>query len=559
MRSTYLFQRKILVLFSIFILGLSNISAQEKPNREVVYTRPAKVRHYLGGWLYTGYSAMFHNIPQTDVCGGIGAGIGGGYQLRANKFMFNTGIEFAFINSVTKIDNLTGETVVNAINSNRADGTPINTVMVRYGYRKYNDSQRAGIINVPIMAGMRLGGKYNYYFLAGTKVGLPVFGFNSSKGKVNMEVYDKIETSTPVLIANYDNRTIKGNTNTSNLDNINVMASAEFGLELNQWLDKTEKVKKKAKNRREKGSKMGRRQQFVRETPRMRAALFVDYGLTNINKNENSGGQLSSVPTHFSLANMGKEVTFENHNLLTTNSAFDNGKVKRVNPFIVGVKGSVFFDVTKPKRRSYPPAPVLPPAPRVISGKLIDVETKKEVKEAQLIITDTLNKALYIKNLKGQGTFDTKLRREGHYKVFVMAPNYYKHKQQVYNVGDTLMVYLKPVKKGETFVLKNIYFNTDDTTLTAESNKELDKQALFLKENRNINIIIVGHTDSQGSDVYNMKLSEERALSVKKALIDRGISPERLKSEGRGKTQPIASNETEEGRAENRRIEIEIQ
>ncbi len=558
MKSTYLFQRKVLVLFSLFILGLSNISAQEKTNREMVYTKPAKVRHYLGGWLYTGYSAMFHSIPQTDVCGGIGAGIGGGYQLRANKFLFNTGIEFAFINSVTKVNNLMGETVVNATNSNGSDGTPINTVMVKYDYRKYNDNQRVGIINVPLMAGMRLGGKYNYYFLAGTKVGLPVFGFNSSKGKVDMEVYDKIETSTPVLLANYDNRTIKGNTSYSAFGNINIMASAEIGLELNQWLDKTEKEKKKVKNRREKG-KMGRRQQFVRETPRMRAALFVDYGLTNINKNQNSGGQSSSVPTLFSSANMGNEVTFENHNLLTTNSAFDNGKSKRVNPFIVGVKGAVFFDVTKPKRKSYPPAPVLPPAPRVISGKLIDIETKKEVKEAQLIITDTLNKALYIKNLKGQGTFDTKLRREGHYKVFVMAPNYYKHKQQVHNVGDTLMVYLKPIKKSESFVIKNIYFNTNDTSLTIESNKELDKQALFLKENRNINAIIVGHTDSQGSDTYNKKLSEGRAIAVMNALIERGVAPERLKAEGRGETQPIATNETEEGRAENRRIEIEIQ
>ena len=120
------------------------------------------------------------------------------------------------------------------------------------------------------------------------------------------------------------------------------------------------------------------------------------------------------------------------------------------------------------------------------------------------------------------------------------------------------MVYMQPIKTGTSFVVKNIYFNTNDTSLTAESNKELDKQAKFLKENLNVNITIVGHTDSRGSDEYNLKLSEGRAVSVMRALIDRGIAPERLKAEGRGETQPVASNETEEGRAENRRIEIEV-
>ena len=121
------------------------------------------------------------------------------------------------------------------------------------------------------------------------------------------------------------------------------------------------------------------------------------------------------------------------------------------------------------------------------------------------------------------------------------------------------MIYIQPIKKGETFVIKNIYFDFDKTTLTPESNVELDKQAEFLRENPDINILITGHTDSKGSDSYNMKLSEGRAIAVMNALIERGIAPERLKAEGRGETQPVATNDTEEGRAENRRIEIEIQ
>jgi len=71
-------------------------------------------------------------------------------------------------------------------------------------------------------------------------------------------------------------------------------------------------------------------------------------------------------------------------------------------------------------------------------------------------------------------------------------------------------------------------------------------------------VIVVGHTDSMGSDNYNQRLSERRAEAVKRYLVGRGIAAERIRSEGRGSTQPIASNATAEGRAQNRRVEIEI-
>jgi len=71
-------------------------------------------------------------------------------------------------------------------------------------------------------------------------------------------------------------------------------------------------------------------------------------------------------------------------------------------------------------------------------------------------------------------------------------------------------------------------------------------------------VIAVGHTDARGSDSYNQRLSERRAEAVKAYMLNQGIPAERVRTEGRGETQPVASNDTDEGRAKNRRVEVTV-
>jgi outer membrane protein OmpA-like peptidoglycan-associated protein len=73
-----------------------------------------------------------------------------------------------------------------------------------------------------------------------------------------------------------------------------------------------------------------------------------------------------------------------------------------------------------------------------------------------------------------------------------------------------------------------------------------------------VSIKVIGHTDSVGSDEYNQALSERRASSVAAYLLSQGIAPSKLTSEGKGESQPLADNETDEGRAKNRRVELHI-
>lgn len=117
---------------------------------------------------------------------------------------------------------------------------------------------------------------------------------------------------------------------------------------------------------------------------------------------------------------------------------------------------------------------------------------------------------------------------------------------------------LQPIGAGKTIVLKNIFFDTDSYKLMPESKTELDKLARFLSLNKTIKVEISGHTDNTGSQQYNQSLSEKRAQSVVDYLVKAGTNPAQLTAKGYGLLKPIDSNETEEGRANNRRTELTI-
>ncbi|NQV03656.1 MAG: OmpA family protein, partial [Bacteroidia bacterium] len=117
---------------------------------------------------------------------------------------------------------------------------------------------------------------------------------------------------------------------------------------------------------------------------------------------------------------------------------------------------------------------------------------------------------------------------------------------------------LQPIKVGETVVLKNIFFDTDKYDLKPISYIELEKLLQLLKTNPSIKIEISGHTDIRGSEEHNLELSKNRAKAVLEFLVNNGISYDRLTYDGYGFSMPIDTNETEEGRANNRRTEFRI-
>jgi outer membrane protein OmpA-like peptidoglycan-associated protein len=119
-------------------------------------------------------------------------------------------------------------------------------------------------------------------------------------------------------------------------------------------------------------------------------------------------------------------------------------------------------------------------------------------------------------------------------------------------------LYLQPIEVGLTVRLKNIYFDFNKTTLKQESFVELDKVVNFLDQNKTVEIEIAGHTDSKGTDEYNLNLSQGRSQAVVDYLVSQGIDRQRLTAQGYGESKPIDTNDTDEGRANNRRVEFTV-
>ncbi|MGL6246994.1 OmpA family protein [Pseudomonas sp.] len=120
---------------------------------------------------------------------------------------------------------------------------------------------------------------------------------------------------------------------------------------------------------------------------------------------------------------------------------------------------------------------------------------------------------------------------------------------------------VKPVEVVQPEVITlpgDVLFAFNKSDLTSSAQSQLDALMDKLQNADVVSIKVIGHTDSVGSDEYNQALSERRASSVAAYLLSQGLAPNKLTSEGKGESQPVADNETDEGRAKNRRVELHI-
>jgi len=123
--------------------------------------------------------------------------------------------------------------------------------------------------------------------------------------------------------------------------------------------------------------------------------------------------------------------------------------------------------------------------------------------------------------------------------------------------GDKVDIYGCTINEQELIVsLQGVHFNSDSAALTSEAKSILDDALGAINASSSSNVSIEGHTDSRASDSYNRDLSQRRADAVVDYLVSKGVSSSRLNPVGMGEGSPVASNETSEGRAQNRRVDI---
>lgn len=201
----------------------------------------------------------------------------------------------------------------------------------------------------------------------------------------------------------------------------------------------------------------------------------------------------------------------------------------------------------------------------LLKGRILDDVTREPI-EAKIILTDVAKNeelAVFTSN-SATGRYLVSLPSGKNYGIAVTAPGYLFHSEN-FDIPERAAyqeiekdIYLKKAAVGATVVLRNIFFDFGKATLRPESQNELDRLVKLMTEMPNLKIEISGHTDNVGSAQFNKSLSERRAKAVVDYLIEKGISPTRLTYKGYGFDMPIAPNDTEEGRQQNRRVEFKI-
>lgn len=503
--------------------------------------------HYINLSPRIGYSLMMNQAENCDTkyIGGVGGGLQLSYMLEYKHFLFETGLAFDILSSTSQYNGL------NAMRD-KADcrlgdflnpAAPAVFAELRYISHDLKESVMGGYASLPIM----FGGEWDpFYFLVGARINYGAFATFKQSGSYDLNVQKEYGVVGNSYTVNQYINAVAPEDNKYKIDPLDIRAAIELGLDLDKWLQK-QPDKKKAK------VKPGERYPFGREHVHYKLALFAEYGLLNSNQNETADAlafEKNGVPTP------GIEPLYSR--TVMTSAAKQNN-------LFVGAKFTIGFEIPGKK-----PA-VVPAPPSFANVDARDAETGAFLNGAQARIENTDTKRIVMNKRLSKDAFNQKLPI-GEYVLDVQADGYYGASIAFHidSIDQTVPAHVllhkipAPVVEEivlvpeEVFILKNLYFATNRTEILPVSEPVISELADYLKRHADIRILIIGHTDSVGKDKANLKLSKGRAKSVMDSLIEHGIDASRLDFDGKGEAEPIDTNDTEEGRQNNRRVEVQI-
>lgn len=211
------------------------------------------------------------------------------------------------------------------------------------------------------------------------------------------------------------------------------------------------------------------------------------------------------------------------------------------------------------------PESVRPEAVSYVEGTVFDASSKEKL-QARLELIDLESGRVIVESYSDpvSGKFLVVLPPGKEYALNVARPQYLFYSDHFSlteaDVSEPFLldVPMNKMKEGSRIVLNNVFFDTDSYVLKEQSKVELDRLVVLLRNTNGLVAEIGGHTDNVGSDESNQVLSENRAKSVVDYLVSKGIPSTQITAKGYGETQPVATNDTPEGRAKNRRTEMKI-
>jgi outer membrane protein OmpA-like peptidoglycan-associated protein/tetratricopeptide (TPR) repeat protein len=197
-------------------------------------------------------------------------------------------------------------------------------------------------------------------------------------------------------------------------------------------------------------------------------------------------------------------------------------------------------------------------------GKVFDKKTNAGLPSTVTLTDVKTNQVVSRLQTDEDGNYLTTLPVGKDYAFNVHRKGYLFYSEN-YNMSNTssdsvyhVDIPLEPIEANAKIILKNVFFDTKKTDLKPESISELDNVVRLMNENPEMKILISGYTDNVGQPADNLKLSTGRAVSVVNYLVKKGVNQTRLTFKGFGESKPIAANNTEEGRAQNRRTELSV-
>lgn len=199
-------------------------------------------------------------------------------------------------------------------------------------------------------------------------------------------------------------------------------------------------------------------------------------------------------------------------------------------------------------------------------GKAVKKKGGEPVSNVDVSVNNATRKSLEIVKSKADGYFEAQLEAQSDFSISGKRAGYISNIERMSTKGldrsETLYVKLEleieEAKVGQQIVMNNIFFATGKADINTEASTDLNKLVQYLQDNPEVRLEIQGHTDNTGSVAINNRLSQDRADSVVRHLMRSGISRNRLTAKGYGSSRPIDTNATVDGRANNRRVEIEI-
>lgn len=560
---------------------------------------------------YMGAGTLNQNNVLQQLKGGAGAGLDLTYSLEYGALRFETGLDFRFINSTSAYGFTATRTSTNYPYTDPVTGV-VSYPTYSYLFDNLREMRNMFQIGVPLMIGTQFN---RYYFLVGAKVHYTAMGTYSHRGQYDIVVND------PGLLEPYGMgiHDVNGKTNKPiQFNQPDLSLAAEVGIDLDEWLQKQPDKKNKPKVKPGERLPFGREHIHYRaalfaeygvlNTNATSAALPVDFaadkvevqstntllamnGNTKLNnlfvgakfivQFEVPGKKARPVPPPPAYAIYSVVDAVTNQPLpvafIETRGA-ESEKIamreRQIGPsglrqkhalgsFVVDAKADGYynamqsFDITEVGSTEYVTI-MMRPRP-VLRLRVSNKETGLAVPATvQILQSGTTEPAYTLSTDSTNGAARQMLAEGPQYRLVIEQMGYDKYETTIANIGDSLNIQLAPIKKGEVFIIKNLHFATNKTRILPTSEPALQDLYMYLARNPQLRIKIIGHTDNVGKDAANQKLSDGRANAVREDLIERGIAADRIEAEGRGETQPIDTNDTEEGRQNNRRVEIEI-